>query len=108
MAGQSRDWTSPGAAYPQILYGRKPTSGGEHEVAVEFFCRAAFCMIDSEHFYVEDGGASGRYDKRSSRSSRLRVLIRLVSAVMMESARSRLVFCSSSTFSSTVSRAMIR
>lgn len=47
-------------------------------------------------------------DNSSSRSSRERLRITLLSAVMMASARSRFVCCSSSTFSSTVSRAMSR
>ena len=48
------------------------------------------------------------YESRSERSSGRRSRIRLLSAPMIASARSRLVFCSSSTFSSTVSRAISR
>ena len=48
------------------------------------------------------------HDSSNSRSSRFRSRIRLLSSPRMASARSRLVFCSSSTFSSTVSRAISR
>jgi hypothetical protein len=47
-------------------------------------------------------------DNSSSRVSRVSPAIRLLSAVMMASASSRLVFCSAMTFSSTVSRATNR
>jgi hypothetical protein len=48
------------------------------------------------------------HESSNSRSSRSRVRIRLLSALMMASARSRLLFCSSRIFSSTVSRAISR
>ena len=48
------------------------------------------------------------YDSSSSRSSRCKFRIRLLSALMMAVARSRLFFCNSRIFSSTVSRAMSR
>ena len=49
-----------------------------------------------------------RHDSSSSKSSRVRLCSTLLSAVMMASARSRLDFCSSRSFSSTVSRAIKR
>ena len=49
-----------------------------------------------------------RYDSKSSRSSRCEFRIRLFSAPMIAAAKSRLVFCNSSTFSSTVSRVISR
>ena len=48
------------------------------------------------------------HDSRSFRSSRVSARIRLLSAVMIDAARSRLDCWSSSTFSSTVSRAISR
>jgi len=51
-------------------------------------------------------GLAPSYESRSSRSSRRRSRIRLLSALIMAAARSRLVFCNSRTFSSTVSRAI--
>jgi len=51
---------------------------------------------------------AGGQESRSSRSSRLRSRIRLLSSPRMASASSRLVCCNSRTFSSTVPRAMMR
>lgn len=48
------------------------------------------------------------HDNNNSKSSRFRFRISELSALMIESARSRLDFCSSITFSSTVSRAIRR
>lgn len=57
-----------------------------------------------------DGGLRGdlRQESNNSISSRPRSRTRLVAPPRMASARARLVFCSSSTFSSTVSRAISR
>ena len=46
------------------------------------------------------------YDNSNSNSSRPKPAIRLLSALIIESAESRFVHCSSRTFSSTVSRAI--
>ena len=48
------------------------------------------------------------YDNNNSKSSRVRFRTTLLSALIIASAKSRLAFCSSSTFSSTVSRAISR
>jgi len=48
------------------------------------------------------------YESSTSMSSRVSARIRLLSAVMIASARSRFVCCSAKTFSSTVSREMRR
>ena len=49
-----------------------------------------------------------RYDSSNSRSSERRSRIMLFSAPIIAATRSRLVFCNSRTFSSTVSRAISR
>jgi hypothetical protein len=48
------------------------------------------------------------HDNNNSKSSRVRFRTTLLSALIIASAKSRLAFCSSSTFSSTVSRAISR
>jgi hypothetical protein len=68
--------------------------------------------VDQEHadklrLGIRYGLKTLGYESSSSRSSRRRFRMRLLSALMMAAAKSRLVFCNSRTFSSTVSRAMI-
>ena len=57
---------------------------------------------------VVSSQTSGFHDNNNSKSSRVRFRITLLSALIIASAKSRLAFCSSSTFSSTVSRAISR
>ena len=87
---------------------RTPT---DNQNAKPVGCGESANRIERVRLTLQTEFASGlisAHDSNNSRSSRVRLRTTLLSAVMIASAKSRLDFCSSTTFSSTVSRAIIR